>query len=246
MTPELSPPSEPVSSTDPVFYGLSELPLFPLPLVLFPGAILPLHIFEERYKLMFKHVLEGNSLFGVVLYTEENGRGKVASVGCCGEVLQYERLPNGRMITVNRGKKRFRIVNVTQEKPYMKAVVQWMDDVPPEDGCSAEELEPLRAEVEELLRGVLQLSGKLTQRSPERSLQVLETWQDRASKEKNLSMHQEFSFAVAGALEMDTRDLQSLLEMQDTRKRFLRQAQILRSTRDYLAAESALRGVFEP
>ena len=56
------------------------IPLFPLPLVLFPGTAVPLHIFEERYKIMIRDVMDGDETFGIVRV--EDSSGKLAKTGC--------------------------------------------------------------------------------------------------------------------------------------------------------------------
>jgi len=200
---------------------------------------------------MFSKILDGNKLFGVVLYSEENGRGKIASIGCCGEVLQHERLPDERYITINRGMKRFKILNIVQEKPYLQAVVQWIHDSAPDKTEEEEvDVEVLRKDVEGLLRDVLHLSGKISGKPSQRSLAILDTWKERTSESVEKSpvdtsrIYEEFSFAVSGALEMPLREQQALLEMLSTPQRLKRQAHILKSTRDYLAAHAALNDLF--
>eukprot|EP00741_Cyanophora_paradoxa_P009018 tig00001428_g8731.t1 len=232
-------------SSGPTLYGLSEICLFPLSVVLFPGTVMPLHIFEDRYKLMFKDILDADKLFGVVLYSEDEGRGTLATVGCCAEVTQTEKLEDGQLIVITHAKKRFRIVQITQQKPYVKAIVQWLDDVPPAAAEGFESLEGRRAEVAGALRDVLELSGKLSGTAPEKSLQVLDSWCERAVAEGPSSpLYEEFSFAVAGTLDMELAELQLLLEMQETLKRLEVLLSVMKGTRDYLAAQVALKNAF--
>jgi ATP-dependent Lon protease len=69
-------------------YAVRELPLFPLPdVVLFPQQLLPLHIFESRYRMLLQSVLESDKRFGVVRIDPETR--EMAEVGCCAEVLQH-------------------------------------------------------------------------------------------------------------------------------------------------------------
>lgn len=74
-----------------------ELPLFPLPLVLFPGAILPLQIFEFRYRIMMHTLLHTDLRFGVIYNDAVSG---TAEVGCVGEVVKHERLVDDRFFLV--------------------------------------------------------------------------------------------------------------------------------------------------
>lgn len=99
------------------------LPLFPLNTVLFPGTPIHLHIFEERYKLMMRNVLEGNRLFGVALI--RNGleaHGPLAepfTIGCSARIVDLERLPDGCMNLVAVGEERFRIHTFDHGAPYL-------------------------------------------------------------------------------------------------------------------------------
>ncbi|MFP4343263.1 MAG: LON peptidase substrate-binding domain-containing protein [Anaerolineales bacterium] len=105
----------------------SELPLFPLNTVLFPGMPITLYIFESRYKQMMKACLAGERSFGVVLIRE--GTEAFAplpaphSVGCTAKIVQVQRLSEGRMNVVAVGRERFRIVDLHHELPYLTARV---------------------------------------------------------------------------------------------------------------------------
>ncbi|MQL94988.1 hypothetical protein Taro_027650, partial [Colocasia esculenta] len=106
-----------------------ELPLFPLPLVLFPGAILPLQIFEFRYRIMMHTLLETDLRFGVVF----SDAGSVAGVGCVGEVVKHERLSTTAFSSSAKARS-VRITRLTQTKPYLVAEVSWLEDRPPRSG----------------------------------------------------------------------------------------------------------------
>ncbi|KAL2507047.1 uncharacterized protein Fot_30694 [Forsythia ovata] len=80
-----------------------ELPLFPLPLVLFPGAILHLQIFEFRYRMMMHTLLQTDLWFGVIYTNSASG---TAEVGCMGEVIKHERLVDDRFFLICKGQKR--------------------------------------------------------------------------------------------------------------------------------------------
>ena len=107
------------------------LPLFPLNVVLFPGMPLPLHIFEERYKQMIGECLEHDIPFGIVLIKEGAEVGDPAepySVGTTARIAQVERLDGGRMNLMTEGKRRFRIMEVTQQLPYLKGRVEYISE----------------------------------------------------------------------------------------------------------------------
>jgi Lon protease-like protein len=118
-----------------------DLRLFPLNTVLFPGMKLPLHIFEERYKLMIRECLEEDAPFGVVLIKsgEEVGEGAAVphDVGTTARILQVEYLDDGRMNIFTHGERRFRIVAVNTTQPYMRGEVQLLETEPATDSAHA-------------------------------------------------------------------------------------------------------------
>ena len=109
--------------------GLHELPLFPLPVVLFPGVPLPLHIFEPRYRRMVDDALNGDRIIGMVLLQpgwerDYDGRPPVYPVGCAGVITHAERLTDGRFNIVLRGMEKFRITGEDADTPYRLAHVE--------------------------------------------------------------------------------------------------------------------------
>lgn len=112
------------------------LPLFPLGVVLFPGAPLPLRIFENRYKIMIGECIEMKQPFGVVLIKEGpevGGPAQPHRVGTTARILKAE--PSGqamyRIQTV--GERRFRILNIVDGTPYLKAEVEYLEEMDSED-----------------------------------------------------------------------------------------------------------------
>ena len=101
------------------------LPLFPLQVVLLPGGELPLHIFEDRYKEMIGEVLRDRQEFGVVLASEKG----IVNTGCTATVDRVlRRYPNGRMDIVVRGRRRFEILLLNDERSYLRGSVDFFDD----------------------------------------------------------------------------------------------------------------------
>jgi len=101
------------------------IPLFPLNVVLLPGAELPLHIFEPRYRAMVKECLEEKSEFGMLL-SLPNG---VARVGCTAEIIQVaKRYEDGRMDILTAGRVPFRVVELLTENPLMEGQVDYLED----------------------------------------------------------------------------------------------------------------------
>jgi ATP-dependent Lon protease len=206
--------------------AVRELPLFPLPeVVLFPGRPLPLHIFEFRYRMMINTILGSDRRFGVLMW--DPATRKAAPVGCCAEILQYQRLPDDRMKVWTLGQQRFRVLEYVREKPYYVGLVEWIEDCPPQ-----EDLRTLATEVEQLLRDVVRLSSKLMD-------QRIELPDDIPS------LPTELSYWVAGNLYGVAPEQQGLLEMQDTSERLTREAEILMTTRNHLAARTVLKDTLE-
>ena len=110
---------------------VSLLPLFPLPLVLFPGAPLPLHIFEPRYRQMLSDCLAGDSRFGIVFRPEGLAETELEAgrVGCIAEVDDAHTLPDGRSNIVVHGVRRFSLQRfVVNPAPYHLGEVAEYDD----------------------------------------------------------------------------------------------------------------------
>jgi Lon protease-like protein len=104
-----------------------KIPLFPLGLVLLPEMLLPLHIFEERYKLMVSECIAANMPFGIVWFDGQS----IRSVGCTAQVAQVlHRYDDGRLDIMTRGARRFYVEKFIEEKPYMEGEVAFFDDEP--------------------------------------------------------------------------------------------------------------------
>jgi Lon protease-like protein len=121
-----------------------ELPLFPLHSVLCPGVALPLHIFEERYRLMVGRCLDRGEPFGVVLIREgrETGPldGRIASVGSTAIISEVKRYPDGRLDIMTVGGRRFHISAVDSDhEPYLVGEVEILEE-PLGDGVAARQL----------------------------------------------------------------------------------------------------------
>src|SRR5881394_2567643 len=103
--------------------GVSELPLFPLPVVLFPGVPLPLHIFEPRYRQMLSDIRQTKKLFALAYFdstTSENEVPPAGHVGCVAEVTETQTFPDGRSNILTIGVIRYRIDSyVDRGEPYL-------------------------------------------------------------------------------------------------------------------------------
>lgn len=160
------------------------LPLFPLEVVLLPGTPLPLHIFEPRYKEMIGECLANDAPFGVVRAVEEG----IADVGCTAEIVTVTKeYPDGRLDLIAEGRKRFEVLEVNQERSFLRAEVLMVPD------------EPGLAEREEKVRAI-QLHLEI--------LSLAGAVQDLSAADQN-----QLSFYLAGSLPLDLDFKQKLLGM---------------------------------
>jgi ATP-dependent Lon protease len=177
--------------------------LFPLNVVLFPGELLPLHIFEPRYRRMVRECLDDKALFGMLLALP-NG---IARVGCSAEILEVtKRYDDGRMDILTVGREPYRVVDLFTDDPLLAGAVDYLDD---EDSL----LDPQnRAKLIELYEVcyTLLFTGMPPElsRSPQSSL----------------------SFAIAGALPVDLLWKQQILELRSEAER---QDRLLRYLREW-------------
>jgi len=102
-----------------------DFPLFPLGLVALPGELIPLHIFEERYKTMMTECLEGEREFGIVWLSDDS----LKSIGCAARIeTVLERMDDGRMNLVARGTRPFRVVQRQGHLAYPAGVIEFVND----------------------------------------------------------------------------------------------------------------------
>jgi Lon protease-like protein len=130
-------------------------PLFPLRVVALPTELVPLHVFEERYKVMIARCLEEPTEFGIVCVSDDG----LQEVGCACEVAEVlERFEDGRINLVARGTRPFRITERQDDLPYPAGTVEFLDDDP-------DEADPeLLAEVQEVYA---ELVRQATDREPD-------------------------------------------------------------------------------
>jgi ATP-dependent Lon protease len=194
--------------------GVSELPLFPLALVLFPGVPLPLHIFEERYRQMLSDVRVSNNLFGLSYFdinTATNTRPPIGHVGCVAEVVESQLLPDGRSNILTVGLIRYRLVEYVETgEPYLVGGVEFFED---------------EHEDEALLLERARVVAKLFKRI---ALAVRSLNDDRGGLPELPDEEPErLSFLVAAAMELNAEAKQELLEMRSGAERLERIGQLL-------------------
>jgi Lon protease-like protein len=194
--------------------GVSELPLFPLPLVLFPGVPLPLHIFEERYRRMLADVRAGNNLFGLSYFdlnTATNTRPPIGHVGCAAEVVESQLLPDGRSNILTVGLVRYRLSEyVEMGEPYLVGRVEFFEDEREDEALLARRAREVAKIFTRIARAVRALND------------------DRASLPDLPDAEPErLSFLVAAAMELDGEAKQSLLELRSSAERLERISNLL-------------------
>jgi ATP-dependent Lon protease len=188
---------------------LTEIPIFPLTTVLFPGAILPLHIFEERYKDMMRYAIENQGQFGLSYHPDAaigvETPPAIGSVGCAAKISAVMPLEQGRMNVISTGLVRYHIVDVKQAAPFVIAVIEPFSDDP----------EP-QSDLSRLQNDTSELAGQF--------LNVLQALNDTSAPEQfDLPEDPEsFSLSVASALPIDNETKQGLLETTSTRLRLTR------------------------
>jgi uncharacterized protein len=196
------------------------LALFPLNTVLFPGMPLPLHIFEERYKLMIGRCMEEKRPFGVVLIRsgpEVGGTAVPHAVGTTAQITTVKHLGDGRMNLLVVGQERFRIVEVVREEPYMVGQVSPVVDAEPETG-----LEQLANQVHRLLMQYLRDLFTLVEQPYE-----------------ELSVPREpgpLSLIASAVMQIALPERQSLLEMTDVGQRLAQLREWLQRETEHQAA----------
>jgi ATP-dependent Lon protease len=142
--------------------GAKNLPIFPLPIVLFPNELLPLHIFEPRYRQMLQDVQIGNNLFGVSFFDSQDSiieKPDLGSIGCVAEIREVQAMDDGRSNILTVGVIRYEIERYLEsETNYLMAEVSYFEDFEEEENV----LSPLADEVFTLFRRVAQAAHDIS------------------------------------------------------------------------------------
>lgn len=139
-----------------------QLPLFPLHAVLFPTMVLPIRIFEERYKAMLRACLDSDSRFGVVLIKEGHEVGAPAvpyEVGTIARIRRVTPIDDGQFNLSVMGERRFHILETIQREPYIKATVRFHEEQIGNPSPTPEEIGIFRQILEQYIRTLLGLRG---------------------------------------------------------------------------------------
>jgi ATP-dependent Lon protease len=189
--------------------GVHQLPLFPLPVVLFPGVPLPLHIFEPRYRQLLFDIRLTKNLFGLAYLDSTRSEKEVppaGHVGCVAEVTETQTFPDGRSNILTLGVIRYRIESyVERGDPYLIAEVTYFED-------NEEDEELLAAPAREVAETFTRIAQAVRTINDERA-----TLPDISNTEP-----QRLSFLVAAAMEIEADVKQELLELRSTSERLER------------------------
>jgi len=201
--------------------GVDVLPLFPLPVVLFPGVPMPLHIFEPRYREMLSDIRVKDNLFGLSYFDPSTSNKEIpptGHVGCVAEVTEVQALPDGRSNVLTLGLIRYRVEEyVTGEAPYLVGRVTFFEDKDEDEDALSD-----RA------RGVAETFTRIA-----RAVRILND-ERAALPDISDTEPQRLSFLVAAAMEIETDVKQELLELRDTAERLRRlQDMLVRAVSSY-------------
>jgi ATP-dependent Lon protease len=191
-----------------------ELPVFPLPVVLFPGVPLPLHVFEPRYRQMLSDVRDGNNLFGLSYFdssASEKDFPPEGHIGCVAEVTETQSLPDGRSNILTIGLIRYKVEDyIERGASYLVARVSFFED---------EEEQP--ESLSESSRDVAEIFTRIA-----RAVRIIND--ERAGlPDISDTNPQRLSFLVAAAMEIETEVKQELLELRSTSERLRRLSDML-------------------
>jgi ATP-dependent Lon protease len=239
-----------VDSSPEAFGSYVEIPIFPLGMVLQPGASTQLHIFEMRYRLLFQRAWDGDRRFGLIYFDSETE--SIGSVGCSAELTRFEPLPDGRIMTNNIGKSRFRVVNILDDLPYKRAIVDFFEDDTPSESALPS-LAALERNVWAALQDVLRLSNKLYDKALDLGSSIravappnIDDLDAHVDTPENVDHARisAFSFAVSQILDMQVKEQQLLLQTRSTGFRLRKQRKMLQTARQYLAAQVTIKDAF--
>ncbi len=203
----------------------ARLPLFPLGTVLFPGMLLPLHVFEERYRQLVRDLLVApheSRVFGVVAIREgrevgSDGVRALHGVGCVARLRRVEPYDDGRFDVVTSGSQRFRLVALDESRPYLRGEVELLGEP---DGRRAADLASRVAAVYAVYRKAL-----------------------GAAEEESADDARALSYSVAAGAVLDLTVRQRLLEVPDTTSRLAAELVLLRRETTLLSVLPSLPAV---
>lgn len=194
--------------------GVRELPIFPLPVVLFPGMPMPLHIFEERYRKMLADVRAGNNFFGLSYFdagASDRDIPPAGHIGCVAEVTETQAMPDGRSNILAVGVVRYEAESyVDRDEPYLVVRPNYFED-------DQENESALTMNARDVAAMFMRVANSIRVMNDERG-----SLPDISDTDP-----QRLSFLVAAAMEIEADTKQQLLEVRSTSERLDRLRDLL-------------------
>ncbi|XWS37317.1 hypothetical protein CRYUN_Cryun19dG0032600 [Craigia yunnanensis] len=194
--------------------GNDLIPLFVMDVVI-PCQKIPLHIFEPRYRLMVRRIMEGNHRMGMVI--RDPTTDSIADFACEVEITECEPLPDGRFVLEIESRRRFRILRSWDQDGYRMAELEWVQDIPPTDARDREDLQELTNNAAAYARSWLSTAKEAT-----RDRRRLETLCNVEAMMPNSQDPERFSFWLATLSNRRPSERLELLRIRDTGERIRR------------------------
>ncbi|MDQ2911856.1 MAG: LON peptidase substrate-binding domain-containing protein [Chloroflexota bacterium] len=199
------------------------LPLFPLGTVLFPGALMPLHIFEPRYRVLIRRCIERQRPFGIVLIrsgVEVGATAEPYDVGTEAKIVAESQLPDGRSYIVTRGERRFAVEGlIADAEPYLVGQVRYLEE--PDGDRAADHASFAREALGAYLLAVVAVTDD------SRGERVF-------ADELRDALPSDLAYRIAGSLAVDAFQQQALLELETASARLEEETRILNKETELL------------
>ncbi|KAI4335956.1 hypothetical protein L6164_014548 [Bauhinia variegata] len=197
-------------------FGVDLLPLFVMDVVI-PCQKFPLHIFEPRYRLMVRRIMEGNHRMGMVIV--DSTTGSLAEFACEVEITECEPLPDGRFYIEIESRRRFRMIRSWDQDGYRVAEVEWIQDIIPSEGTRE------REDLQQLTYNAAEYARSWIRREKEAARQDLRRFEKLQFVEAMMPPTRDperFSFWLATLSNRKPSERLDLLRIRDTKERIKR------------------------
>lgn len=212
--------------------AMNRLPLFPLNAVVFPAQRFPMHIFEARYRLMLRRIMQGSKKFGLIaLKRMPNGCSELCEIGCVLEVTKSQRIPDGRSLIETVARERFRVVGRTEIDGYLVGRTEAYHD---SEGLEGEQVAEVEKRAREIIAMLMERGSKFSG-TEHASLSAMQRAGSVPTEREGPSA---LGLWLAGMLVNDINERQRLLEMNNAQTRLIEMTAMLERFRDSLTASN--------
>lgn len=223
---------EVVESTPSAENTMNRLPLFPLNAVVFPMQRFPMHIFEPRYRLMLRRIMQGSRKFGLIaLKRTRDGSLELHDVGCVLEVTKADRFPDGRSLIETVARERFKVHNWVELDGYLVGRTDVYED---NEDTDTEEVKEIEAKVRGIVEKLMEKGSRVP--TMQHALQRAGEVPKKAQGPGALGMW------LAGMLVSDDNERQNMLEMKNSATRLREMMSILERFRESATATAEANG----